>query len=186
MTAAVLLVGLQNDYAHPAGANSRVRDLRVPDLEALVAAVNRLTALARANGWPVFWSQVSWADEDASGLLGRRRPHLRQALRTGTWGAALLDDLVVLESDRRIQATRFSAFHGTSLVTQLAGTERLYVGGVGTDYLVESTVRDAFQHDLDVIVVADAVQGYSDRAHHRALEAMSSVFATILNSPDLA
>ena len=53
------------------------------------------------------------------------------------------------------------------------------MAGVRTDFCVESTVRDAFFRDLEVVVARDAVAGYFPDLHENSLRVMGTVFARI-------
>lgn len=187
---AVLCVDLQNDFCHPDGAFAR-GGLRIPDLSSLVANVNRITATARGAGARVVWVRMVYASAEDVGLLAERGPGIaNHALRAGTWGAALLDDLQVDDRDGEVTKTRFSAFYRTDLEESLRRSHirHLMVTGVRTDFCVESTVRDAFFRDFRVTVVVDAVSGYSDRFqayHDNSLQAMGTVFADLAATDDV-
>jgi nicotinamidase-related amidase len=182
---ALLLIDLQNDYCHPDGVFARA-GFTVADLPALVTATNALIASARAAGAPLIWTATTWEDADDVGLLGRRSPFLAaDGLRRGSWGAAMLDELDFQpDADRVVEKRRFSAFHETGLVGELGDAEVLVVGGVRTDFCVESTVRDAFFRDYDVFVVSDAVAGYVDVLHESSLRLMNTVFAQVVGVED--
>jgi ureidoacrylate peracid hydrolase len=185
--AALLLIDLQNDYCHPDGVFARA-GFAVADLAALVAAVNDLLAGARAGGRPVVWTATVWNDREDVGRLAQRSPFLAEAgLRRGSWGAEMLAELDFRpEQDVVVEKRRFSAFHETSLQSTLHadGTDTLVVGGVRTDFCVESTVRDAFFRDHDVFVVGEAVAGYVPQLHEHSLQLMNTVFAQVVDVAD--
>ncbi|UED87886.1 cysteine hydrolase family protein [Streptomyces profundus] len=185
---ALLLIDIQNDYCHPEGVFAAA-GLRVTDPDALVERVNTLTAAARSHGRPVIWVRMEWPDDDSVGLLAERSPFLRSAgLRRGTWGAALLDGLVVAPGDHTVVKSRFSAFHRTALDELLGdlGVGTLVLAGVRTDFCVESTVRDAFFRDLRAVVAGDAVAGYFEDLHLASLRLMGTVFAEIVPTDEAA
>ncbi|MBO0851473.1 MAG: isochorismatase family protein, partial [Pseudonocardia sp.] len=51
---------------------------------------------------------------------------------------------------------------------------------VRTDFCVESTVRDAFMRDFEVVLVRDAVAGYFPDLHENSLRAQGTVFADVV------
>ena len=55
----------------------------------------------------------------------------------------------------------YSGFQDTELADILRerGVDRLYVGGLATDYCVKNTVLDARGLSLDVVVIEDAIGG---------------------------
>jgi ureidoacrylate peracid hydrolase len=71
-----------------------------------------------------------------------------------------------------IEKCRYSAFYNTNLEVLLRnrGITTLVLTGVVTNVCVESTGRDAWHRDFDVIVVSDATAGYSEELHEAALK----------------
>jgi ureidoacrylate peracid hydrolase len=178
---ALVVVDVQNDYCHPDGAFHRA-GLRIDDRETLVTNINWLVAAARDIDAPVIWVRMVWDSTAALGLLAERSPFLRdEGLRRGAWGAEPLAGLDARPEDWVVEKQRFSAFYDTDLEDRLreGGIERLVVTGVSTDFCVESTVRDAFFRDLDVVVVRDAVAGYRPTLHQGSLDVMDTVFAHV-------
>jgi ureidoacrylate peracid hydrolase len=182
--AALVLIDLQNDYCHADGAFARAGFV-VADLSALTAATNALIAAARTAGVPVIWTTTVWRDAADVGRLAQRSPFLAaDGLRPGGWGVQILDALDVDPArDTIVEKRRFSAFHETTLERTLtdAGAETLVVGGVRTDFCVESTVRDAFFRDYDVFVVEPATAGYVPALHEHSLRLMNTVFAQLVD-----
>lgn len=180
---ALLLIDLQNDFCHPDGAFA-AGGLRLADPDALVSSVNALAAQARRAGVPVVWARMVYESEADVGLLARRGPGIaNHALRRGTWGVELMAGLVVSSGDHFVDKRRFSAFFGTGLAELLRrlGVDELVVGGVRSDFCVESTVRDAFFRDIPVTVVRDAVAGYLPELHEASLRVMGTVFADVVD-----
>ncbi|WP_433490297.1 cysteine hydrolase family protein [Nocardia grenadensis] len=176
---AVVVIDMQNDYCHPDGVFAQA-GLVVRDLPALVDRINTLVSAARAAQVPVIWVRMEWADDSELGILAQRSPFLAAAgLRTGTWGSELVAGLDVRSEDPVVVKQRFSAFYRTSLAETLAGVAGMAVAGVRTDFCVESTVRDAFFRDLEVVVARDAVAGYFPDLHENSLRVMGTVFARI-------
>jgi ureidoacrylate peracid hydrolase len=180
---AVVVVDMQNDYCHPDGVFFRT-GLRLAGFDTLVDNINALTASARGAGIPVVWVTMMWDNDEDLGLLRARSPFLAtEGLRRGTWGAELVAGLAVGADDHRIEKKRFSAFFQSDLdrLLRSAGVDTLLVAGVRTDFCVESTVRDAFFRDYDVVVVRDAVAGYLPELHESSLRLMDTVFARVVD-----
>ncbi|WUI04181.1 cysteine hydrolase [Spirillospora sp. NBC_00431] len=185
---ALLVIDMQNDYCHPDGVFAQA-GLRVAHLDELVGQVNALAAAARAAGLPVIWVRMEWDGDADVGLLAERSPFLRtQGLRRGTWGSELLAGLDRAPDDHEVIKARFDAFHGTGLRALLRDLDvgTLVTAGVRTDFCVESTVRQAFFHDLRVIVAREAVAGYFDDLHLNSLRLMGTVFAEVVPAADAA
>ena len=178
---ALLLVDVQNDFC-PGGA------LAVADGDAVVPALNAWIAAARQGGARVFASR-DWHPPD----------HLSFAARGGLWpphcvqdtpGAAfhpdlqLPDDAVVVTKADQSEREAYSAFDSGELADELlaAGIERLWVGGLATDYCVKASVLDATElPGLEVRVITNAIRAVDAAPGdgEAALEAMREAGATL-------
>ena len=178
---ALLLVDVQNDFC-PGGS------LAVADGDAVVPALNAWIAAARQGGARVFASR-DWHPPD----------HLSFAERGGIWplhcvqntlGAdfhpdlELPNDAVIVTKADTADREAYSAFDSGELAAQLraAGIERLWVGGLATDYCVKASVLDATElPELEVHVIADAIRAVDAAPGdgEAALEAMREAGATL-------
>lgn len=70
----------------------------------------------------------------------------------------LVPEIAALNAPIVITKRNWSAFHGTELDLQLRrrNIRTMILGGVATNFGVESTARDAWQHGYDLIVAEDA------------------------------
>ncbi|WP_024802878.1 cysteine hydrolase family protein [Nocardia sp. BMG51109] len=93
----------------------------------------------------------------------------------GTPGAGFIDDFGPRPDEYEVRKRRYSAFFNTDLDTILRGykASTVILSGGLTDVCVHYTAVDAHQNDYHFRVVADAVYGSSEPAHHSALNAMS-------------
>lgn len=75
--------------------------------------------------------------------------------------------LAEITPDVIITKHQWSAFYGTDLDLQLRrrGIEKLILVGVATNFGVESTARDAWQHHYQVTIMKDAVSSFSSELH---------------------
>lgn len=182
----LILVDLQNDFCHPEGFFAqRLGFVPTAPLEQLIHNVNEMVAAARSGGRPIIWLRNVWRNADDVGVLAARRPLLKEeGCREGSWGADLLTGLDVRPSDTIIDKRRFSGFYGTKLEEDLrdAGIQSLVIGGVRTDYCVESTVRDAFFRDFQVFVVQDAVASYVPELEEATLRQVRDVFGWVITT----
>ncbi len=160
---ALLLVDIQNDFC-PGGA------LAVPDGDRIVPIANWYARLFERRGLPVFASR-DWHPERTTHFQsggGVWPPHCVQ----DTHGAALHPNLslpegaVVVSKGMDPEQDSYSAFQavtaeGEPLSVALAdrGVERLFVGGLATDYCVRASVLDALHQGLQVFLLEDAVKG---------------------------
>src|SRR5438046_9896061 len=163
-TTALLAVDMQNAFCHPEGTlGSSGVDVR--PAQATIEPVRRLVEAARAARVPVLWTQQEHFPVDASRARKRLASHTakrkRVAALTGTWDMALVDELEPLADEPSfvIRKHRFGAFYETRLeqVLRMLGTEALLVCGTTANACVETTLREAYLRDYDVVAITDAI-----------------------------
>jgi ureidoacrylate peracid hydrolase len=181
---AVLLIDLQNEVLHPDGGLAGDFPQHAGPL---VEGVRSLVAWARTRGLPVIWARLAFRPGHIDAVRDSMS-RTKGTLVDGTWGAELMDGLGRLPDDLVITKKRPSAFFDTDLRILLRGLgiDTLIVGGVSTNWAVESTVRDGHSHDLRMIVIRDAVGTPFAGLHEPSLRSMASVFATVVPLSALA
>jgi nicotinamidase/pyrazinamidase len=185
---ALLVVDVQNDFAHPEGS------LHVRGANEVVDAANREIDAARAAGAPVVTTQ-DWHPADT--------PHFAKDGGTwpvhcvhDTWGAELHADLA--PPDHQIRKgvggedgySGFSMTHPTTGETSATGlddllrergVERVVIVGLATDYCVKETALDAAKLGYDTTVLVDAARPVEVEPGdgQRAVEAMADAGVTV-------
>jgi nicotinamidase-related amidase len=83
----------------------------------------------------------------------------------------LVPEIAALPATFRITKRQWSAFFGTELDLQLRrrGITTIVLGGVATNFGVESTARDAWQHNYAVVIAEDACTSQAAELHHMAI-----------------
>jgi nicotinamidase/pyrazinamidase len=160
---ALLIVDVQNDFC-PGGA------LAVPGGDRVVDVLNQYVADAAAHGIPVYASR-DWHPAVSSHFqpYGGEWPlHCVQDSEGARFHPKLrlpASTIVVSKGDDPSRPG-YSAFEGRTpagkaLLEDLRehGIERLYVGGLATDYCVRASVLDARRAGLKVTVLGDAIAG---------------------------
>jgi nicotinamidase-related amidase len=91
------------------------------------------------------------------------------------------------DGDPLVERAGWSAFAGSDLATLLADRDahEVVLVGIATTYGVESTARDAYDRDLDVIVVADAVSDPDPAGHERTLTRVVPALGRVATSDEL-
>lgn len=86
--------------------------------------------------------------------------------------SALAPDLAARPAHAVIVKRQWSAFYGTELDLQLRRRRitHVVIGGVMSNFGVESTARDAWQHDYSVVVAEDAASAPDAAMHAFAME----------------
>ncbi len=83
----------------------------------------------------------------------------------------LTPEIAALPAAVSVTKRHWSAFYGTELDLQLRRRriETVVIGGIATNFGVESTARDAWQHGYDVIVAEDASTSIGAELHAFAI-----------------
>jgi len=162
---ALIVVDVQNDFAHPSGS------LHVPGGEEVVDVANLEVERAVSAGATVIYTEDSHPPTT---------PHFAKDggiwpvhCVAGTWGAELVDGLQVAGPVVRKGAGGEDGYSGFTVrdpntgdvsSTELAallrdrGVERVVVVGLATDYCVKETALDAARIGFATIVLAGAVR----------------------------
>ena len=137
--------------------------------DVLARSVRLANAFRKAGGLVVL-VHVSFSPDGADAL--------KQPTDAGPMGGARDADWDVIspelgpgEGDIVITKRQWGAFYGTQLDMQLRrrGIETIVIGGIATNFGVESTARDAYEHGYAVVFVEDAMAGLSESAHSFAI-----------------
>jgi ureidoacrylate peracid hydrolase len=67
----------------------------------------------------------------------------------------------------------------------MLGIEMLLISGCNTDFCVETTIRDAYYRDLDVVVVRDCVAGPRKSFHEDTLAKVETYFGAVVSLAEL-
>jgi ureidoacrylate peracid hydrolase len=188
-TTALIVVDVQNDFCHPDGVCGRA-GYEVQATWDAVAGVERLLKAAREAGSLVVhirlnvdWDNDSrvWLDQ----LLRLKQPRLCEP---GSFGAAAYRGAEELPGEPVIAKRRYSGFVGTGLEDLLRerGIRTIVVCGVATNICVESTARDGFMRDFELITVSDASGAYSRAAHDATLQVLDLAFGAVATAEEVA
>ena len=161
---ALLVIDMQNAFCHAEGTLG-ISGVNVEPAERTIPVVARLASACRRAGVPVLWSrQVHFAEDEGRArkrLASHTQKRARVSAIAGTWDAQLVDELGPLAEDASLVFTkhRFGCFYQTRLeaMLRMLGTEALLVCGVTANACVETTLREAYLRDYDVVAVTDAI-----------------------------
>ncbi len=143
---ALIVVDMQNDFAHPQGA------LFVPDAPKSVPAIQLLLERARRAGARVVYTQDWHREDDPEFQIWPRHAV------AGTWGAEILEGLRPEPGDLIIQKVRYDAFYGTPLdhYLHLWGIKNVVVTGTVANICVLHTAGSAALRWYRVVLPEDA------------------------------
>ena len=111
----------------------------------------------------------------------------RNAFLRGSWDAAVPEELQPEDGDVIVINFDSSAFSHTDLdgILRAKAVRRLFLAGIATNWVVESTTRYGAELGYDVTVLADCCQGFTDELHDFAIEKTLPYYATIAQSGEL-
>jgi nicotinamidase/pyrazinamidase len=155
---ALILVDVQNDFC-PGGS------VPVPNGNAVVPILNDYILFFRKANANIFatrdWHPPNHVSFKTQG--GMWPPHCVQ----GTEGAAFHPDLrlpktaIIISKATDAAKEAYSGFEGTDLerVLQKKNVQRVFIGGLATDYCVKTTVLDALKRGFGTVLLLDATHG---------------------------
>ena len=179
---AFLVIDMQNFYV-----------AEVDTAISIVPNINRIAAVCRDKGVPVFWVIMRCADEEGGPSQwqlyhryffteDKGQNHLAK-LSPGNDGYELYPDLDVADQDRIVAKRRFSPFVAGASdlhdILQEKGVENLIVAGTATNMCSESTARDAMMLDYKVVMVEDANAARYDDDHLAGLTSFYQSFGDV-------
>jgi ureidoacrylate peracid hydrolase len=177
---AVIVVDVQNDFCRPEGALGKAGQptaaamAMLPNLQALLKA-------ARATGTPVIFIQtIHEAATDSSAWTWRLGGQVGNCCRKDTWGAEFTE-VAPLPDEPVVIKHRYSAFIHTRLdsVLRTLKIENLIMTGVSTNVCVESTARQGFMMDYNIVFLSDCTAAYSREEHDISLYNMRTHFGVV-------
>lgn len=181
--AALVIVDVQNDFC-PGGS------LAVADGDKVVAVLNRHIEKFHRAGLPIFatrdWHPARTRHFNTDG--GPWPPHCVQGTEGGKFhpALALAESAIIVSKGMSFDADSYSGFEatdgdGVGLAQRLRGlgVERIFVGGLATDYCVKFTVLDGLKEGFKVTLLEDAIRGVNLRPEdsERAIDEMVRVGA---------
>ena len=185
---ALVIVDVQNDFASPHGVCGVIGD----DISAVPAMVTRLIGLiesARKASVLTVYLRTIYDQPVLSPALAEqyeRRRYPNSICLTGTAGAEFVEGIRPRDVPNEIVVTkhRYSAFWGSSidLVLRSNGIRTLVLAGIATEVCVESTARDAFFQDYQVVLADDCMSSFSDERHAATLTVVARSFGVVAPS----
>ena len=190
-TTAVVVVDMQNDFAHPQGMFGRA-GIDLSAIHATVAPTQLVLGAARAAGIKIIYLKMAFRSDlsdagspDAPNWL-KHIPmragenvtapdgSASRVLIRDTWNTDIIDELTPMDSETIVYKSRFSGFYETELDNILRGwaIQHLVFTGCTTSVCVESTVKDAMFRDYHCVVLedctAEAIGADLPRSNHDA------------------
>jgi nicotinamidase-related amidase len=154
--------------------------------DVLITTAKATAGRFRAAGAPVVLVHVFWA-EDAADMLKQAVDEPVPSTRFPPEFSQFVDGLQQ-PGDIVVHKRNWGAFHGTDLELQLRrrGIKTIVLGGVSTNFGVESTARDAWERNFDVVILEDLCASRSGDMHRFAVTSIFPRLARVRQSGDVS
>jgi nicotinamidase-related amidase len=154
----------------------------------ILKAGSALAERFRAQGAPVVLVNVKWSVDEGDVL--RQRVDQTRARPDGGFPAGWSDLAAGLAKPGDILITKrqWGAFYGTDLDLQLRrrGVRTIVLAGVATNFGVESTARQAWEHGYELIIAADATTSVVKELHDMSMQHILPRLARLTDSSSIS
>jgi nicotinamidase-related amidase len=164
LTTALVLIDLQNGVLG--------RPLLPHSAPQVMESATELAGRFRRAGAAVVMVRACWSPDFGDALKQPvDQPPSRPAGGFPAGFAAFPDNLVE-PADIIITKRQWGAFYGTELDLQLRrrGVRTIVLGGVATNFGVESTARDAWERGYEIVIAEDVTSSLSSELHHFSMQ----------------
>ncbi|WP_026380889.1 isochorismatase family protein [Afifella pfennigii] len=191
-SAALLVIDLQNAFIHEQGTLG-VSGVDTDRLASIVPPLKTLIPRFQEAGLPVIWTKQVHLEVDASRAKKKLASHTQKRKRIsaieGSWDAEIVDELKPFAEKNPtwvVTKHRFGAFHETRLemLLKMLGTRTLFVTGATTNACVETSIREAYLRDFDVVALSDCISGVNADWEATAQRVWTQYFGTLADSAE--
>jgi len=192
-TSALLVIDLQNAFIHDKGTLG-ISGVDTQRLSAIVPVLADLIPRCQAAGIPVIWTVQEHFAVDASRahkkLAGHTSRRKQVSALAGTWDEEIVEELKPLAAVNPayvIRKHRFGAFYETRLemMLKMLGTRTLFVAGTTANACVETSIREAYLRDYDVVALDDCISGVNAEWEETAKKVWKQYFCEISDAAEM-
>ncbi|HET6717413.1 MAG: cysteine hydrolase family protein [Nitrososphaerota archaeon] len=192
---ALLIVDMQNGFVSKGGSYD-LMGINVSRYAEVVPTLKRLIDYCRRVKIPIFYSQAV-REESGIDLLTRSHRILPKAREErikkrpicirGSWDAEIVDELKPSADDHVVIKRRDSVFQDTEFEVwlQSLGIDSIIFSGIDTSICVESSLRDAFNHGYDIIMISDATASNNLGHYNSTLDNIRNYYGLVMNLDEL-
>ena len=179
-----------NDMINHNLVSSDAKTQQIIDDSKIVENSAALVAEARKRGMRIIWVLIERRADMAdvvfpvTDVLIESNMDPGHPVTAGSEEAKPPEALTARPEDLKIYKVRYDAFIGTNLDLLLRGNgiDTILLGGVATNFGVESTARTARDHGYNVVVMTDCSLNVNLEAHEFTLKHILPRFARIMSS----
>lgn len=188
-SSAIIVVDMQHDFCSPKGACG-IAGGNLDPIQQMIPRLRKFLGDAREIGANLIFIQCIHENAtDSDAWIARHKGGPRNVCRRGSWGAEFIGDGIEPRGDETVVIKhRYSAFTDTRLgaVLRTANIKTLIMTGVGTNVCVESTARDGFMLDYNIVFLSDCTQTATPGgAHEATLNNIKHHFGTVATSDEV-
>lgn len=199
-SSALIMVDMQNDFAHPEGFFARfglpIHDFDPAPVMEAIPVMQKLLYAARRSGMFIVHTQI--ARESFLALPSRpgrviaksfsSRPSQQTPLVAESWGAETINELSPEQGEYVLRKYNYSAFYGTPLeqVLRRQGVDTVIIAGTVTYACVLHTAFDASVRDFDVVVASDGAASWVPELQNPAERIVELLLGAVLPVDEIA
>lgn len=186
---------MQNGFVSKGGSYD-LMGLNVSKYSEVVPTLKRLLEFCRKIKLPIFYSQAV-REESGIDLLTRshrilpksreERIKRRPICIRGSWDAEIVNELKPSLDDHVVIKRRDSVFQDTEVEVWLRslGIDSIIFSGIDTSICVESSLRDAFNHGYDIVLISDATASNNLDHYNSTLDNIRNYYGLVMNLDEL-
>jgi ureidoacrylate peracid hydrolase len=188
---ALLVIDMQNGFVSKGGSYD-LMGLNISKYSDVVPSLKQLIGFCRKVKIPIFYSQAV-REESGIDLLTRshrilpksreERIKRRPICIRGSWDAEIVEELKPNFDDHVVIKRRDSVFQDTEVEVWLRslGIDSIIFAGIDTSICVESSLRDAFNHGYDIILISDATSSNNLNHYNSTLDNIRNYYGLVMN-----
>lgn len=153
------------------------------NLDDVVVSTRRLVDAARESDVPVYFSTISFPEDDGIGTTWLRKMPALSGLRDGHRSVEIDERMAMGENETLVVKQTASAFAHTTLTETLvaAGVDTVIVTGATTSGCVRATVVDACAANLTTFVVRECVGDREAGPHEASLLDIDAKYGDVIS-----
>jgi len=188
---ALLVIDMQNGFVSRGGSYD-LMGINISKYSDVVPSLKQLIGFCRKVKIPIFYSQAV-REESGIDLLTRshrilpksreERIKRRPICIRGSWDAEIVEELKPNFDDHVVIKRRDSVFQDTEVEVWLRslGIDSIIFAGIDTSICVESSLRDAFNHGYDIVLISDATASNNLNHYNSTLDNIRNYYGLVMN-----
>jgi nicotinamidase-related amidase len=151
----------------------------------VISAASKVADSFRENGGTVVLVRVKTAPSEALKTLVDQ-PRAASGELPENW-STIVPEIGPKDGDLVVTKRNWGAFYGTDLdlILRRRGIDTIVLGGISTNMGVESTARNAHEHNYNVIFIEDACAAMDGNDHKFAFERIFPRIGRVSNSQEI-